>query len=102
MKTLKETAIAAEQGMITPFHQWRYNGRSAGNGWNSPVNNAGWGTDYLNRAGTAKSNMWDNKPMRLNTYIATSTARDNNSTDGISTRLRSRKARRRRSEGSGR
>src|SRR3990172_8645432 len=62
MKTLKETAIAAEQGMITPFHQWRYNGRSAGNGWNSPVNNAAWGTDYLNRAGTAKSNMWDNKP----------------------------------------
>jgi len=62
MKTLKETAIAAETGMITPFHQWRYNGASAGNGWNSPKNNAAWGTDYLNRAGTAKSNMWDNKP----------------------------------------
>jgi hypothetical protein len=62
MKSLRETAIAAEQGMITPFHQWRYNGRSAGNGWNSPVNNAEWGSDYLNRAGTAKSNMWDNKP----------------------------------------
>jgi hypothetical protein len=34
----------------------------AGNGWNSPVNNARWGTDYLNRTATAKSNMYDNKP----------------------------------------
>jgi hypothetical protein len=36
--------------------------RSAANGWYSPVNNAQWGTDYLNRTGTAKSNMYDNKP----------------------------------------
>jgi hypothetical protein len=62
MQTLKETAIAAETDMITPFRQWRYNGRSAGNGWNSQVNNAAWGTDYLNRAASAKSNMWENKP----------------------------------------
>jgi hypothetical protein len=62
MKTLKETAVAAEGEMITPFFQWRYNGRPAGNGWNSPVNNAKWGTDYLNRAGTARSNMYDNRP----------------------------------------
>ena len=61
-QTLKKTAVSAETEMIAPFHQWRYNGRSAGNGWNSPVNNAAWGTDYLNRAGSAKSNMWDNKP----------------------------------------
>jgi hypothetical protein len=26
------------------------------------VNNAQWGTDYLNRTATAKSNMYDNKP----------------------------------------
>jgi len=26
------------------------------------VNNAEWGTDYLNRTGTAKSNMYDNRP----------------------------------------
>jgi len=62
MKTLKETAVAAEREMITPFFQWRYNGRPAGNGWNSPVNNAKWGTDYLNRTGTARSNMYDNRP----------------------------------------
>jgi len=62
MKTLQETAVASEREMIAPFLQWRYNGRSAGNGWNSPVNNARWGTDYLNRTGTAKSNMFDNLP----------------------------------------
>jgi hypothetical protein len=62
MKTLKETAAATESEMIAPFLQWRYNGRPAGNGWNSPVNNAEWGTDYLNRTGTAKSNMYDNRP----------------------------------------
>jgi hypothetical protein len=27
MKTLKETAVVAEREMITPFFQWRYNGR---------------------------------------------------------------------------
>jgi hypothetical protein len=68
--TLKETAIAAEREMITPLLQWRYNGRSAGNGWNSPVNNAQWGTDYLNRTGTAKSNMYDNRPEETK-YIYT-------------------------------
>ena len=59
MKTLKETAAQAEREMITPFLQWRLNGRPAGNGWNSPVNNAEWGTDYLNRTATAKSNIYD-------------------------------------------
>jgi hypothetical protein len=62
MRTLKETAVTAEREMITPLLQWRYNGRAAGNGWNSPINNAQWGTDYLNRTGTAKSNMYDNRP----------------------------------------
>ena len=61
-KTLTETAVASERDLIPPFFQWRYNGRPAGNGWNSPVNNAAWGTDYLNRTGTAKSNMYDNRP----------------------------------------
>ena len=62
-QTLQETASAAESEMITPvLMPWRYNGRPAGNGWNSPVNNAAWGTDYLNRAATARSNMFDNKP----------------------------------------
>jgi hypothetical protein len=38
--------------------------------WNSPVNNAQWGTDYLNRTGTAKSNIFDNQP-RETKYIYT-------------------------------
>ena len=69
-QTLKETAVAAEREMIDPFFQWRYNGRAAGNGWNSPVNDAQWGTDYLNRTATAKSNMYDNRPQETK-YIYT-------------------------------
>jgi hypothetical protein len=69
-KTLQETAVAVEREMITPFLQWRYNGRPAGNGWNSPVNNAQWGIDYLNRTGTAKSNIYDNRPEETK-YIYT-------------------------------
>jgi hypothetical protein len=69
-KTLKETAIAAERELIDPFFQWRNNGRPAGNGWNSPVNGAKWGTDYANRTGTAKSNMFDNLPEETK-YIYT-------------------------------
>lgn len=61
-KTLTETAVASERELIDPFFQWRNNGRPAGKGWNSPVNNAKWGTDYVNRTGTAKSNMYDNRP----------------------------------------
>jgi hypothetical protein len=69
-KTLKETAVVAERDMITPFLQWRYNGHPAGEGWNSPVNNAEWGTDFLNRTGTAKSNIYDNRPEETK-YIYT-------------------------------
>jgi len=69
-KTLTETAVAAERDLISPFFQWRNNGRPAGNGWNSPVNNAKWGTDYANRTGTAKSNMYDNLPEETK-YIYT-------------------------------
>ncbi len=38
------------------------NGVPAGNGWNRSKNNAQFGVDYYNRTGTAKSNMFDNKP----------------------------------------
>ena len=62
MQALVESAVAADAEIMASFFHWQYNGRSIGNGWNSPVNNAQWGTDYLNRAGTAKSNMYDNKP----------------------------------------
>jgi hypothetical protein len=61
-KLLVETAVEAENEVIKPFFQWKHNGRPAGNGWNRSVNNARYGIDYFNRAGTSKSNMFDNKP----------------------------------------
>ena len=60
-QTLQETAAEAEHDLITPLFAFRYNGRAAGNGWNSPVDNGEWGTDYLNRTAGAKSNMFDNQ-----------------------------------------
>jgi hypothetical protein len=56
------TAVETEHNVIQPFFQWRHNGRPAGNGWNRSTNNAQWGIDYFNRTGTAKSNMFDNRP----------------------------------------
>ncbi len=61
-QALVQTAIETEKQVIAPFLQWKHNGRSAGNGWNRSTNNAQFGTDYFNRTGTAKSNMFDNKP----------------------------------------
>lgn len=61
-KILVETAIATEVEVIQPFFQWKHNGRPAGNGWNRSTNNAQWGVDYYDRTGSARSNMFDNKP----------------------------------------
>jgi hypothetical protein len=61
-KALTESFVAADRDIIAPLIQWRYNGRAVGNGWYSPANNAQWGTDYLNRAATSKSNMYENRP----------------------------------------
>ena len=59
---LVKAAQEAEAGIISQFHQWKRNGHPAGNGWNRSTNNAEWGIDYFDRTGTAKSNMFDNKP----------------------------------------
>ncbi len=59
---LTETAIVAEKQIISPLFEFHNNGRPVGNGWNSPPNGAHWGVDYLSRAATAKSNMYDNAP----------------------------------------
>jgi len=61
-KQLVATAVESEKNIISPFHQWKHNGRPAGNGWNRSTNNSRWGLDYFNRVGTAKSNMFDNRP----------------------------------------
>ena len=61
-KALVEAAVETERDVFGPFFEWKRNGRPAGNGWNRSTNNARFGHDYYNRAGTAKSNMFDNKP----------------------------------------
>jgi hypothetical protein len=61
-QVIVDEAFATEKEVIGPFFQWAHNGKAAGNGWNRSVNNADWGIDYFNRTGTAKSNMFDNRP----------------------------------------
>jgi hypothetical protein len=61
-KTLIEVAVETEKQVVGPFFEWEHNGRPAGNAWNRSTNNAKFGVDYYNRTGTAKSNMFDNKP----------------------------------------
>ncbi len=58
-RALMAAAVETERQVIAPFVRWKYNGRPAGNGWNRSTNNGHFGTDYFNRTGTAKSNMFD-------------------------------------------
>jgi uncharacterized protein (TIGR03000 family) len=83
-KILKETAVEAEREMITPFLQWRYNGRPVGNGWNSPVNGAAFGTDYLGRTANAKSNIYENRPLETK-YIYTDDDHEGKQLNGSNT-----------------
>jgi hypothetical protein len=69
-QVLLQTAISSEKEVITPLFQFHNNGRPVGNGWNSPPNGAHWGYDYLSRAATARSNMYDNAPNETR-YIYT-------------------------------
>jgi hypothetical protein len=57
-----EEILKVDTTLIRDFLQWKYNGKPAGNGWNRSVHNAEWGYDYFNRTGTARSNMFDNRP----------------------------------------
>ena len=61
-EALVESFVAAEKELVDPLIQWKLQRPPAGNGWNSGVNNAQWGTDYLNRTAIAKSNMYENTP----------------------------------------
>jgi hypothetical protein len=61
-QALVESAIETEREVIAEFFEWVHNGRPAGNGWNRSTNNAQFGLDYFNRTGTARSNMFDNRP----------------------------------------
>jgi hypothetical protein len=59
---LTQTAIDAEENLIKPLFEFHNNGQPVGNGWTSPPNGAAWGVDYLSRAASARSNMYDNAP----------------------------------------
>jgi hypothetical protein len=61
-KIAVEEIVKVDTTLIRDFLQWKYNGKPAGNGWNRSVHNAEWGYDYFNRTGTARSNMFDNRP----------------------------------------
>jgi hypothetical protein len=61
-KRIVAEAVATENELIKQFFRWEHNGVAAGNGWNRSLNNAAWGIDYFDRTGTARSNMFDNKP----------------------------------------
>jgi hypothetical protein len=61
-QAIVDEAVKAEKEVIGPFLEWKHNGRPAGNGWNRSTNNAQWGVDYYDRTGTARSNMFDNRP----------------------------------------
>jgi hypothetical protein len=67
---LTQTAVAAEKDLISPLFEFHNNGKPVGNGWTSASNGAHWGYDYLSRAATAKSNMYDNAPQETR-YIYT-------------------------------
>jgi hypothetical protein len=69
-ETLTQSAISAEKDLIGPLLQFHNNGRPVGNGWTSPPNGARWGVDYLSRAASARSNMYDNAPEETR-YIYT-------------------------------
>jgi hypothetical protein len=76
-QVLIDTAVAAEAELVKPFFAWRHNGRPAGNGWNRSANNAQWGIDYFNRTGTAKSNMFDNRPVETQYFYTDDDAAGN-------------------------
>jgi hypothetical protein len=69
-QALVQTATASEKEVIGPLFEFHNNGRPVGNGWTSPPNGANWGYDYLSRAATARSNMYDNAPNETR-YIYT-------------------------------
>jgi hypothetical protein len=69
-QVLTQTAVMAEKELIAPLFDFHNNGKPVGNGWTSPPNGANWGYDYLSRAATAKSNMYDNAPQETR-YIYT-------------------------------
>lgn len=82
---LSRTAQEVEENTIKSFFLWKNNGIAAGNGWNRSFHSADWAGsgnyDYYNRAATAKSNMFDNRPTETQ-YYYTDSASDKSQLDG--------------------
>ena len=100
-QALIQAATETEKNVVDPFLEWKYNGRPAGNGWNRSTNNARFGVDYFNRTGTAKSNMFDNKPTETQYFYTDGDTTALRSTARTITRSRLRRDRSRRSTASG-
>ena len=60
--SLNKAAMDAEKDLIDPLRQFKNTGIPAGHYWNTVKNGAAWGTDYLNRTGAARSNIFVNQP----------------------------------------
>jgi hypothetical protein len=60
--TLTQTAIATEDEVIRPLFEFHNNGRPSATAGRPRPNGARWGTDYLSRTASAKSNIYDNAP----------------------------------------
>src|SRR5215469_4713928 len=69
-QVLVQIGVSSEKEVMGPLFEFHNNGRPVGNGWTSPPNGANWGYDYLSRAATARSNMYDNAPQETQ-YIYT-------------------------------
>ncbi|KAF2508654.1 DUF1254 domain-containing protein [Flavobacterium zhairuonense] len=84
-EALVKTAQKTEENIIHSFFLWKNNGVAAGNGWNRSFYSADWegsgSYDYYNRAATAKSNMFDNRPNETQ-YYYTDNASDKTQLDG--------------------
>ncbi|WP_324353010.1 DUF1254 domain-containing protein [Methyloceanibacter sp.] len=83
-KVMVEEAVATEKEVIAPFFEWKHNGKPAGNGWNRSLHNAVWGVDYYDRTGTAKSNIFDNRPNETQ-YLYTDNDASGEQLDGSKT-----------------
>ncbi len=73
-KVITDEVVELDKNLIHDFLKWKYNGKPAGNGWNRSVNNAEWGLDYYNRTGTARSNMFDNRPNETQYFYTDNTS----------------------------
>ncbi|MGW5194791.1 DUF1254 domain-containing protein [Kribbella sp. NPDC004138] len=85
VRVAMDDAVAeCDRGLVKDFLRWEYNGKPAGRGWNRSLHNAEWGLDYYNRAGSARSNMFDNRPPETQ-YYYTDTDSEGTALDGSRT-----------------